>query len=76
MPTSAITSADATPTQRSWRGVPPEVRRAERRELLIEAAYELLGAEGWNGTTVRGVCQAARLNPRYFYESFDSLETL
>ena len=52
------------------------MRRAERRELLVDAAFELLGTDGWNGTTVRGVCQAAHLNPRYFYESFDGLESL
>jgi AcrR family transcriptional regulator len=71
-----MTTADTASHQRSWRGVPPEVRKSERRELLIDAAYELLGAEGWNGTTVRGVCLGARLNARYFYESFDSLEAL
>jgi AcrR family transcriptional regulator len=69
-----MTSTETQPQQRSWRGVPLEVRRAERRELLVDAAFELLGTDGWRGTTVRGVCQAARLNPRYFYESFDSLE--
>ena len=51
-------------------------RRAERRTLLLDAAFELLGTEGWLGTTVRAVCQAARLNPRYFYESFDDLDAL
>ena len=51
-------------------------RRAERRTLLLDAAFELLGTEGWPGTTVRAVCQAARLNPRYFYESFDDLDAL
>ena len=51
-------------------------RRAERRTLLLDAAFELLGTEGWAGTTVRGVCQTARLNPRYFYESFDDLDAL
>ena len=51
-------------------------RRAERRTLLVDAAFELLGTEGWPGTTVRAVCQAARLNPRYFYESFDDLDAL
>jgi AcrR family transcriptional regulator len=69
-------SAGTEPASRSWRGVPLEVRRAERRAQLIAAAFELLGTEGWRGTTVRGVCQTARLNPRYFYESFDTLETL
>ncbi|HUC05371.1 MAG TPA: helix-turn-helix domain-containing protein [Acidimicrobiales bacterium] len=61
---------------RSWRGVPLDARRSERRSALVAAAYELLGAHGWPGTTVRAVCQTARLNPRYFYESFDSLESL
>jgi len=56
--------------------VPAEDRRAERRSLLIDAAFELLGTEGWTGTTVRAVCTTARLNPRYFYESFDDLDAL
>jgi len=56
--------------------VSPADRRAERRILLLETAFELLGTEGWAGTTVRAVCQAARLNPRYFYESFDDLDAL
>jgi|HubBroStandDraft_1064217.scaffolds.fasta_scaffold133939_2 AcrR family transcriptional regulator len=71
-----VTSTDSSPQQRSWRGVPLKVRQAERREQLIDAAFELLGADGWRGTTVRAVCQAAHLNPRYFYESFDGLESL
>jgi AcrR family transcriptional regulator len=71
-----MTSTDTSSQQRSWRGVPLAARRAERREQLVDAAFELLGTEGWPGTTVRGVCQAARLNPRYFYESFDTLEAL
>ena len=56
--------------------MPAADRRAERRELLIDAAFELLGTEGTTGTTVRAVCAAARLNPRYFYESFPDLDTL
>jgi AcrR family transcriptional regulator len=59
-----------------WRGVPPADRRAARRDLLLDAALELLGTHGWAATTVRGVCHAARLNPRYFYESFDDLDAL
>lgn len=56
--------------------MPVADRVAERRSLLLDAALELLGTEGWSGTTVRAVCQAARLNPRYFYESFDDLDAL
>lgn len=59
-----------------WVGVSAADRRAERRTLLLDAAFELLGTEGWSGTTVRAVCQAARLNPRYFYESFADLDAL
>jgi AcrR family transcriptional regulator len=71
-----MTSTDTEQQQRSWRGVPLEARRAERREQLVQAAFDLFGTDGWRGTTVRAVCQGARLNPRYFYESFDSLESL
>src|SRR5690606_34519492 len=59
-----------------WAGVAPEDRRAERRALLVQAAFELLGTEGWQATTVRAVCQRAALNPRYFYESFHDLDEL
>lgn len=56
--------------------MPLDERQAERRRLLVDAAFELLGTVGVAGTTVRGVCEAARLNPRYFYESFDDLDDL
>jgi AcrR family transcriptional regulator len=59
-----------------WRGVPADERRAERRALLIRVAFDLLGTEGWHGTTVRRVCHEAQLNPRYFYESFEDLDDL
>lgn len=57
-------------------GLAPADRRVERRALLLDAAFELLGTEGMAATTVRAVCQHARLNPRYFYESFDDLDAL
>jgi AcrR family transcriptional regulator len=50
--------------------VPVDERRAERRRLLLEAALDLVGDGGAEAVTVRAVCKAARLNPRYFYESF------
>jgi AcrR family transcriptional regulator len=74
MTPSAVT--DTEPNQRSWRGMAPDDRRAERRSILLATAFELLGTDGWRGTTVRRVCEASRLNPRYFYESFDGLESL
>jgi AcrR family transcriptional regulator len=59
-----------------WVGLPPDARRAQRRALLLDAAFDLLGTLGSDGTTVRAVCQRARLNPRYFYESFGDLDAL
>jgi AcrR family transcriptional regulator len=56
--------------------VPAADRVAERRTLLLDAGLELLGTLGLAGTTVRGVCAAARLNARYFYESFPDIDAL
>ncbi len=70
--------SDQPPTRRAsrWAGMSPDSRRAERRTLLLDTALELLSSEGWSATSVRSVCQAARLNPRYFYESFETLDDL
>lgn len=66
------------PTAPSGRygGVSAEDRAAERRERLLATGLELLGTEGGAGTTVRSVCARAKLNPRYFYESFADLDAL
>src|SRR3954454_7049906 len=61
---------------RPYRGVPARDRTAARRDQLLSAGLELLGSEGYSGTTVRGVCREAGLTPRYFYESFEDLEAL
>ena len=63
-------------TRAGWAGIPAADRRAERRAALVHAGFVLLGTAGWSGTTVRAVCREARLNPRYFYESFDDLDAL
>lgn len=49
---------------------------AARRRLLLDVAFDLLGTEGWAGTSVRAVCARAELNARYFYESFADLDAL
>lgn len=63
------------PTGRYGGSSAPE-RTAVRRAALVATARELLAAEGTSGTTVRGVCAGAGLNPRYFYESFADLDAL
>lgn len=69
---------DSTPprTPSRWNGLSPVERQRERRQLLIDAAFDLLATEGGAATTVRAVCARARLNPRYFYESFEELDAL
>lgn len=64
----------STPTR--WAGVPLDDRRAERRGLLIGAAYALFGDGGEAALTVRSVCRACGLNTRYFYESFADTDEL
>jgi AcrR family transcriptional regulator len=59
-----------------WRGQSPAQRSATRRKQLLEAGLEVFGTVGWRQSTVRGICAAAGLSERYFYESFQSREAL
>jgi AcrR family transcriptional regulator len=61
---------------RTYRGITPAERQAERRERLMEAGLELFGTVGYANTSVRAISAAATLNSRYFYESFSSREDL
>lgn len=55
---------------KTYGGATPEERTAKRRAALCEAALDLLAEGGPDRVTVRGVCARAKLNDRYFYESF------
>ncbi|MCP1172412.1 TetR/AcrR family transcriptional regulator [Ralstonia chuxiongensis] len=61
---------------RPYGGVAPEARAAERRDALIRAGTRVFGTAGFRKTTVRAICQEAKLNDRYFYAAFDSTEAL
>ncbi len=61
---------------RTYAGVSGEQRRAARRAALAEAALDLVTEGGWDRVTVRAVCARARLNDRYFYESFTDRDAL
>jgi AcrR family transcriptional regulator len=63
-------------TSRRYRGITAAQRQAERRERLMEAGLELFGTLGYASTSVRAVSAAAKVNSRYFYESFSSREDL
>jgi AcrR family transcriptional regulator len=62
--------------QRSYAGESSETRTARRRAALTEAALDLVADRGWERVTVRAVCTHARLNDRYFYESFADRDAL
>ncbi|AZG48683.1 TetR/AcrR family transcriptional regulator [Gordonia insulae] len=59
-----------------WAGVPLTDRRAERRGLLVDAAFAVFGETGAAGVSVRSVCRECGLNSRYFYESFTDTDAL
>lgn len=69
-------SSEPAADLRTYRGVPADQRRADRRERLVAAGLELFGTRGIAATRVDDVCAAAGLTKRYFYESFDSLDDL
>ncbi len=61
---------------RTYGGATSGERRSKRHAALLEAALDLVAQSGAGGLTVRGVCVAARLNDRYFYESFRTTDEL
>lgn len=61
---------------RIYQGLSAEGRRAERRQKLLDAAVAVYGTQGYHTATVSAVCEAAGLTKRYFYEEFDSQESL
>ncbi|MDX8150770.1 TetR/AcrR family transcriptional regulator [Patulibacter brassicae] len=63
-------------TARVYGGQTADERVRARRRQLLDAGLAQLGDAGWAGATVRGVCEAAGLSTRFFYESFANLEAL
>ncbi|WP_046318135.1 TetR/AcrR family transcriptional regulator [Mycobacterium sp. UM_Kg1] len=65
-----MVSVVAAVPERPYRGVQAADRLAERRERLLKAGLDLLGASESTELTVRGICHRAGVASRYFYESF------
>ncbi|GAA3585998.1 TetR/AcrR family transcriptional regulator [Amycolatopsis ultiminotia] len=59
---------------RTYGGVSPERRRAERRERLLAAALELFTEKGFRRTRITQLCSRAGVSTRNFYEEFGGLE--
>jgi AcrR family transcriptional regulator len=67
-----MVSMKKTSSVRPYRGVEAAERLATRRNRLMAAGLDLLGADqpDISALTVRGICRRAGLGARYFYESF------
>ena len=62
--------------ERPFLGITAEVRIADRRQALLDRAFELISANEWTVSSISQICRDVGLNKRYFYESFSSLEDL
>ena len=64
-----------TRAQGRYAGRTADERHDERRRRFLDAALELFGAgPGYRATTVAGLCEAAGLSTRQFYQEFRTLE--
>jgi AcrR family transcriptional regulator len=67
----------AAPSQtrpRTIRGMDAAQRRAQRREQLLAAAFELFARDGYANTSIEQICQTAYVGNKAFYDLFDSKE--
>lgn len=67
-------SAAASSGGRRIRGLDAEQRRAQRREHILAAAFELFARDGYANTAIEQICQTAYVGTKAFYELFDSKE--
>jgi AcrR family transcriptional regulator len=61
---------------RRYRGISNEARKAERHQKFLQAGLHCFAHDGYHQSTVRGICAAAGLTERYFYESFSGMAML
>jgi len=69
-------SSKSKSSSRNYAGMSEAERVQERRQRFIAAGVDVFGTLGLRKATVRTLCKAARLTERYFYESFDDIESL
>lgn len=62
--------------ERKYAGDSALTRTLRRRTALLDAALTEMAENRWRTATVEALCRSAKLNKRYFYESFDDLDTL
>jgi AcrR family transcriptional regulator len=66
----------APKVSRVYRGQSSEERREERRDRVLAVGLDLFGTDGYAATSIEGICTAAGVTARHFYEHFPSREAL
>jgi len=61
---------------RKYGGLSLDERKKQRRSRFLEAGLCVFGTQGYRQSSVRRLCQEAKLTDRYFYEACGNLETL
>lgn len=59
---------------RPYGGRTPAERDAERRTKLLDAALDVVGAQGYAATTVEKICSRAGVSTRHFYLLYSTKE--
>lgn len=59
---------------RRIRGLDADQRRAQRRDQILTAAFDLFARHGYVNTSIEQVCQTAYVGNKAFYELFESKE--
>lgn len=65
---------DTTMPSRDYGGRSAAERRAERKERLLDAAFELFGTVGYAASSIEKLCAAASVSTRNFYQEFEGRE--
>ena len=60
------------PRRRRVLGLDPEQRQAERHRLVLAAALELFGTQGYAKSSIESLCQTAGVGTNSFYDLFSS----
>src|SRR5262245_15354704 len=63
-----------SPRRRRVLGLDLEQRNQERRRLVLAAALELFGTQGYARTSIEQLCQTAGVGTNSFYDLFSSKE--
>lgn len=66
--------SESSTSARTYRGMLPEQRRADRRQRLLAAALEVFTTHGYHTARIEQLCSKASVSTRNFYEEFTSKE--